>query len=96
MTSKAIEPLKKLTQSGSLGKFANKFDRGIEILDDLGEHRTAKHHKKERNWFVRELQELAAEKSVGITILGGDVHLTAIGQFYSNKKLGIPKDRDHR
>lgn len=26
----------------------------------------------------------------------GDVHLAAIGQFYSNPKLGIPKDRDFR
>ena len=26
----------------------------------------------------------------------GDVHLAAIGQFYSNPKLHIPKDRDHR
>ena len=26
----------------------------------------------------------------------GDVHLAAIGQFYSNPKLKIPKDRDHR
>jgi hypothetical protein len=26
----------------------------------------------------------------------GDVHLAAIGQFYSNPKLGIPKDRDYR
>ena len=26
----------------------------------------------------------------------GDVHLAAIGQFYSNPKLGIPKDRDPR
>jgi len=26
----------------------------------------------------------------------GDVHLAAIGQFYSNKKLKIPKDRDPR
>lgn len=26
----------------------------------------------------------------------GDVHLAAVGQFYSNPKLGIPKDRDHR
>jgi hypothetical protein len=28
--------------------------------------------------------------------LSGDVHLGAIGQFYSNPKLGIPKDRDFR
>lgn len=26
----------------------------------------------------------------------GDVHLAAIGQFYSSPKLGIAKDRDHR
>lgn len=26
----------------------------------------------------------------------GDVHLAAVGQFYSNPKLKIPKDRDHR
>lgn len=26
----------------------------------------------------------------------GDVHLAAVGQFYSNPKLRIPKDRDHR
>lgn len=29
-------------------------------------------------------------------IFRGDVHLAAIGQFYSNPKLRIPKDRDHR
>ena len=26
----------------------------------------------------------------------GDVHLAAIGQFYSNPRLRIPKDKDHR
>lgn len=26
----------------------------------------------------------------------GDVHLAAVGQFYSNPKLNIPKDQDHR
>jgi hypothetical protein len=29
-------------------------------------------------------------------INSGDVHLAAVGQFYSNKKLNIPKDRDFR
>lgn len=58
--------------------------------------RTAKHHKAERNWFIEELQALAAEKSVRITILGGDVHLAAVGRFFSNRKLGISKDHDHR
>lgn len=91
-----MDPLKALGRTGVLGGFVNKFDGGVEILDDLDDHWTAKHHKDERNWFVQELQELAAEKSVRITMLGGDVHLCAAGQFYSNKKLGIPKDQDHR
>ena len=96
LTSRAMDPIKALGRTGMLGGFVNKFDGGVEILDDLDDHWTAKHHKDERNWFVQGLQNLAASKSVRITILGGDVHLGAVGQFFSNKKLGIPKDRDHR
>ncbi|KAH6669570.1 hypothetical protein B0J14DRAFT_672588 [Halenospora varia] len=97
LTSKIMDPIKALGRAGLLGKnLLNHFDGGVEILDDLDDHWTAKHHKDERNWFIQELQDLAAEKSVRVTILGGDVHLTAIGQFYSNPKLGIPKDQDHR
>ena len=96
LTSRVMDPVKALGRTGALGGFINKFDGGVEILDDLDDHWTAKHHKAERNWFIQELQELAAEKSVRVTILGGDVHLGAVGQFYSNKKLGIPKDHDHR
>ncbi|KAF2237100.1 hypothetical protein EV356DRAFT_44463 [Viridothelium virens] len=96
LTSRAMDPIKAIGRTGALGGFVNKFDGGVEILDDLDDHWTAKHHKRERNWFVQELQELAAAKSVRVTILGGDVHLAAVGQFYSNKKLGIPKDHDHR
>lgn len=55
---------------GMLGNFMNKFDGGVEILDDLDDHWTAKNHKHERNWLVEELQHLAAEKSVRITFLG--------------------------
>ncbi|KAL1311630.1 hypothetical protein AAFC00_001740 [Neodothiora populina] len=96
LTSRVMDPIKAIGRTGILGGFVNKFDGGVELLDDLDDHWTAKHHKSERNWFIQELQELAAEKSVRVTILGGDVHLAAVGQFYSNKKLGIPKDRDHR
>ncbi|KAK4628888.1 hypothetical protein CLAFUW4_08084 [Fulvia fulva] len=96
LTSRVMDPIKAIGRTGMLGGFVNKFDGGVEILDDLDDHWTAKHHKAERNWFIQELQELAAEKSVRITILGGDVHLGAVGQFHSNKKLGISKDRDHR
>lgn len=100
-------------RAGWLGKgLLNKFDGGVEVLDDLDDHWTARHHKEERNWFIQELQDLAAEKSVRVTLLGyvtcicrnlalltvysGDVHLGAVGQFYSNPKLGIPKDKDFR
>lgn len=70
--------------------------------------RTAKNHKKvwwwsmstannqERNWFVTALQKISLQNSVRITILGGDVHLAAVGQFYSNPKLSIPTQNDHR
>lgn len=96
LTSRLMDPIKALGRAGMLGNFVNKFDGGVEILDDLDDHWTAKHHKEERNWFIRELQHIASTKSVRVTILGGDVHLAAIGQFYSNKKLNIPKDKDHR
>ena len=97
LTSKAMDPIKALGRAGVLkGGFLNKFDGGVEILDDLDDHWTASHHKQERNDLIKDLQDLAAEKSVRITILGGDVHLAAVGQFHSNPKLKIPKDRDHR
>jgi hypothetical protein len=71
LTSKAMEPIKMLGRAGLLGKsLLNHMDGGVEILDDLDDHWTAKHHKEERNWFIRELQDLAAEKSVRVTILG--------------------------
>ena len=70
LTSRVMDPVKALGRAGMLGGFLNKFDGGVEILDDLDDHWTAKNHKQERNWFVQELQELAAEKSVRVTILG--------------------------
>jgi len=33
---------------------------------------------------------------VRVTILGGDVHLAAVGQFYSNENLGIKQINDYR
>jgi hypothetical protein len=65
-------------------------------LDDLDDHYTARTHKKERLGLVLELQNLAAEFSVRISVLGGDVHLAACGRFYSNPKLGVPVIADHR
>ena len=70
LTSRVMDPVKALGRAGMLGGFLNKFDGGVEILDDLDDHWTARNHKRERNYFIQELQELASEKSVRVTILG--------------------------
>ena len=78
------------------GGFFNHFDGSVDLLDDLDDHYTARTHKKERLYLVKQLQALAAEFSVRISILGGDVHLAAVGRFYSNPKLNVPISGDHR
>lgn len=78
------------------GGFFNHFDGSVDLLDDLDDHYTARTHKKERLFIVQQLQALASEFSVRITILGGDVHLAAVGRFYSNPKLNVPISGDHR
>jgi hypothetical protein len=70
LTSRLMDPVKAIGRTGILGGFLNQFDGGVEILDDLDDHWTARGHKQERNWFIQELQELAAAKSIRITILG--------------------------
>lgn len=74
----------------------NHFDGSVDLLDDLDDHYTARTHKKERNALIERLQGLCAEFSVRLTILGGDVHLAALGRFYSNPNLNIPAEEDHR
>ncbi|CAK7269120.1 hypothetical protein SEPCBS119000_003405 [Sporothrix epigloea] len=96
LTSRLMGPVKLLGKAGLLGNFLNHFDGGVEILDDLDDHWTAKSHKDERKVIIEDLQDLAADKSVRITILSGDVHLAAIGQFYSNAKQGLAKHKDFR
>lgn len=59
MTSRALEPVRALLGAHD--------DDGVGYQDDQW---TAKIHKEERRWLVEDLQELAAEKSVRITILG--------------------------
>lgn len=68
----------------------------MDLLDDLDDHYTARTHKKERNWLIEKLQGICAEFSIRTTILGGDVHLAALGRFYSNPRLGIPVEQDYR
>ncbi|KAM0288099.1 hypothetical protein ACHAQH_000167 [Verticillium albo-atrum] len=96
LTSRIMDPVKAMGKLGLLGNALNRIDGGVEVLDDLNDHWTARSHKKERSVVVEDLQDLAADKSVRITILSGDVHLAAVGQFYTNPKIGLPKHKDFR
>jgi hypothetical protein len=78
------------------GNFFNKFDGQVDLLDDLDDHYTARQHKHERRQLIHRLQILSRKHSVRVTILGGDVHLAAVGRFYTNLKLNVPPERDFR
>lgn len=91
-----IGPIKFLNRRFGLGGgFFNHFDGSVDLLDDLDDHYTAKTHKVERRQIIEQLQELAAEFSVRVTILGGDVHLAALGRFYGNPDLKRPVEEDN-
>ena len=60
------------------------------------DHYTARQHKHERKELMLRLQAVAQEYSIRVTILGGDVHLAAVGRFYSNPRLDLPIEQDHR
>ncbi|KAG6041109.1 hypothetical protein E4U41_005979 [Claviceps citrina] len=96
LTSRLMDPVKALGRTGMFGKALNNIDGGVEVLDDLNDHWTAKNHKQERSIIIEDLQDLAIDKSVRVTLLSGDVHLAAIGQFYSKPKLGVAKHKDPR
>ncbi|KAL7005111.1 hypothetical protein EMMF5_005351 [Cystobasidiomycetes sp. EMM_F5] len=64
----------------------NRMNKDAELLDDLNDHWTAKHHKAERNWLVLELQKIAAERRMRVSIISGDVHLAAVGRFFDKRK----------
>ncbi|KAJ7219131.1 hypothetical protein GGX14DRAFT_434737 [Mycena pura] len=102
---KALEskynPLVALGKAGSMGlsSFVNKFNAEAELLDDLNDHWTSRSHKKERNWFVEQLQKFAKARQIRITFLSGDVHCAAVGYFKTlkaQKSVGIPPPNDHR
>ncbi|KAI0178823.1 hypothetical protein GGR52DRAFT_588652 [Hypoxylon sp. FL1284] len=96
LTSRLMDPIKALGKTGMLGNFLNRFDGGVEVLDDLDDHWTAKNHKDERWFVIQDLQDFAASLSVRVTVLSGDVHLAAVGQFYANPKLKRAKHKDFR
>ncbi|KAJ5637384.1 Alkaline phosphatase D-like protein [Penicillium lividum] len=97
LTSPIIAPIRLLNKRfGVAGGLFNEFDGQVDLLDDLDDHYTARQHKRERRMLVERLQELARANSVRVTILGGDVHLAAIGRFYSHPKLNLAGENDHR
>lgn len=75
LTSRLLDPIKALGKTGLFGNVFNKFDGGVEVLDDLDDHWTAKNHKDERKIIIEDLQDLAADRSVRITILGYAIEL---------------------
>ncbi|KAK1837219.1 hypothetical protein QBC39DRAFT_246860 [Podospora conica] len=95
--SPLLGPIKFLNRRVGLGgSFFNSFDGSVDLLDDLDDHYTARTHKKERNHLIHRLQGVCAEFSVRTTILGGDVHLAALGRFYAKPKMHIPVENDYR
>ncbi|KAI9376850.1 hypothetical protein BJX61DRAFT_488484 [Aspergillus egyptiacus] len=97
LSSPVIAPIRLLNKRfGLAGGFFNQFDGQVDLLDDLDDHYTARQHKRERRLFIQRLQEFSKNHSIRVTFLGGDVHLAAIGRFYSNPKLGIHSENDHR
>ncbi|KAF1846491.1 uncharacterized protein K460DRAFT_339757 [Cucurbitaria berberidis CBS 394.84] len=97
LQSPLIAPIKFLNKRfGWAGGFFNQFDGKVDLLDDLDDHYTARQHKTERRELVQMLQNFSKKFSARVTILGGDVHLAAIGRFYSNPKLAIPAEQDWR
>ncbi|XP_044715003.1 transcription factor btf3 [Hirsutella rhossiliensis] len=97
LRSPIIGPVKFLHRRFGLGGgLFNHFDGSVDLLDDLDDHYTARTHKTERAELMLQLQDIATEFSVRVTILGGDVHLAALGRFYSNPKLKVPVEEDNR
>jgi len=78
------------------GSFFNKFDGSVDLLDDLDDHWTARTHKAERKYLINSLQNISATHNLRITILSGDVHLAAVGRFYSDVKRGVDPLADQR
>ncbi|ORY94613.1 hypothetical protein BCR43DRAFT_442511 [Syncephalastrum racemosum] len=65
--------------SGSL----NKWNGDPELLDDMNDHWTAGNHEVERKRFIERLQQYARERSIRVSLIGGDVHCCGTGRLYS-------------
>lgn len=77
-----------------LPAFTNNFNGQVELLDDLNDHWCAAHHKRERNWLIERMQEIALKRRFRITFISGDVHAGGCGLLYT--ALSMHPERDHR
>ncbi|KAF8061567.1 hypothetical protein FPV67DRAFT_1563868 [Lyophyllum atratum] len=96
-----LNPLVALGRTGTLGLsgFVNKFNAEAELLDDLNDHWTARSHKKERNWFIEQLQLFALRQRIRVSFVSGDVHCAAVGVLKTLKAKGrseLAPATDHR
>jgi hypothetical protein len=66
MVKNILNSRQSLGKAGLLGGLVNRHGAKVEIFDD---HWTAKQLKSERKYLIEDLQDLAAEKSVRVTIL---------------------------
>ena len=75
----------------------NRFRGGSDLLDDLDDHYMSDNlNSNPSKSLLLLLQPLARDHDVRVTIPGGDVHLVALGCFYSKPELKIPVGQDHR
>ncbi|KJZ76154.1 hypothetical protein HIM_04610 [Hirsutella minnesotensis 3608] len=79
LTSKFIKPSKGLGKAGFFGKSSN--SGGLEMLGDVNGHWVASNHRHERSIIIEDLQDLAIDKSMRVTILR-HVHSTFRGQRF--------------
>lgn len=61
-------------------------------MDDLNDHWTASHHKKERNQLIHDCQKLAVECRLRVTFLSGDVHACCVTKLHNVKKIEPAQD----
>lgn len=65
-----------------------------ELADDFRDAWSHKDHVAERNHLIKNLQRLANQKHIRVTLLGGDVHLGGAGKIY-RRDCGIDDVSDH-
>jgi PhoD related phosphatase len=64
-----MDPIRAIGKAPMFGNLISTIDGGVEVLDDLNDHWTTKSHKTERKLLIEDLQDLAAAKSIRVTIL---------------------------